>query len=195
MQTSDKGIALIKQFEGCKLTAYQDSVGVWTIGYGWTQPVDGKPIRAGMTIKQETAERLLKTGLVSYESDVSRLVKVGLTQGQFDALVSFTYNLGARSLSTSTLLRKLNAGDYAGAADEFLRWNKAGGKVLNGLTRRREAERALFLEFCKELMPLVLFSFLLLFHLKHSLFFRFFFLSASELPSQIAKDMFPILST
>lgn len=145
MQTSDKGIALIKQFEGCKLTAYQDSVGVWTIGYGWTQPVDGKPIRAGMTIKQETAERLLKTGLVSYESDVSRLVKVGVTQGQFDAMVSFTYNLGARSLSTSTLLRKLNAGDYAGAADEFLRWNKAGGKVLNGLTRRREAERALFL--------------------------------------------------
>jgi GH24 family phage-related lysozyme (muramidase) len=145
MQTSDKGISLIKQFEGCKLTAYQDSVGVWTIGYGWTQPVDGKPIRAGMTIKQETAERLLKTGLVSYESDVSRLVKIGLTQGQFDALVSFTYNLGARSLSTSTLLRKLNAGDYAGAADEFLRWNKAGGKVLNGLTRRREAERALFL--------------------------------------------------
>ena len=145
MQTSDKGIALIKQFEGCKLTAYQDSVGVWTIGYGWTQPVDGKPIRAGMTIKQETAERLLKTGLVSYESDVSRLVKVGMTQGQFDALVSFTYNLGARSLSTSTLLRKLNTGDYAGAADEFLRWNKAGGKVLNGLTRRREAERALFL--------------------------------------------------
>ncbi|MFZ5131411.1 lysozyme [Enterobacter roggenkampii] len=145
MQTSDKGIALLKEFEGCKLTAYQDSVGVWTIGYGWTQPVDGKPIRAGMTINQETAERLLKTGLVSYESDVSRLVKVGLTQGQFDALVSFTYNLGSRSLSTSTLLRKLNAGDYAGAADEFLRWNKAGGKVLNGLTRRREAERALFL--------------------------------------------------
>ncbi|HCJ7417825.1 TPA: lysozyme [Enterobacter hormaechei subsp. xiangfangensis] len=145
MQTSDKGIALIKEFEGCKLTAYQDSVGVLTIGYGWTQPVDGKPIRAGMTIKQETAERLLKTGLVSYEGDVSRLVKVGLTQEQFDALVSFTYNLGARSLSTSTLLRKLNAGDYAGAADEFLRWNKAGGKVLNGLTRRREAERALFL--------------------------------------------------
>ncbi|HDR2337911.1 lysozyme [Enterobacter cloacae] len=145
MQTSEKGIALIKEFEGCRLTAYQDSVGVWTIGYGWTQPVDGKPIRAGMTIKQETAERLLKTGLVSYESDVCRLVKVGLTQGQFDALVSFTYNLGARSLSTSTLLRKLNAGDYATAADEFLRWNKAGGKVLNGLTRRREAERALFL--------------------------------------------------
>ncbi|AEN65421.1 glycoside hydrolase family 24 [Enterobacter soli] len=145
MQTSEKGIALIKEFEGCKLTAYQDSVGIWTIGYGWTQPVDGKTIRGGMTIKQETAERLLKTGLVSYESDVSRLVKVGLTQGQFDALVSFTYNLGSRSLSTSTLLRKLNAGDYAGAAEEFLRWNKSGGKVMPGLTNRRKAERDVFL--------------------------------------------------
>ncbi|HHR5464400.1 TPA: lysozyme [Salmonella enterica subsp. enterica] len=145
MRISEKGIALIKTFEGCKLTAYQDSAGVWTIGYGWTRPVDGKPVHRGMTIDQTTAERLLKTGLVSYENDVSRLVKVGLTQGQFDALVSFTYNLGARALSTSTLLRKLNGGDYAGAADEFLRWNKAGGKVLNGLTRRREAERALFL--------------------------------------------------
>lgn len=145
MQTSEKGIALIKQFEGCRLTAYQDSVGVWTIGYGWTRPVDGVPVRSGMAIKQEVAERLLKTGLVSYETDVSKLAKVKMTQGQFDALVSFAYNLGARALSTSTLLKKLNAGDYRGAADEFLRWNKAGGKVLAGLTRRREAERALFL--------------------------------------------------
>lgn len=145
MQASEKGIALIKKFEGCRLTAYQDSVGVWTIGYGWTNAVDGKPVRAGMTISQEVAERLLKTGLVGYESDVSKLVKVKLTQGQFDALVSFTYNLGARSLSTSTLLKKLNAGDYRGAADEFPRWNKAGGQVLAGLTRRREAERSLFL--------------------------------------------------
>ena len=145
MRISDKGISLIKQFEGLRLTAYQDSVGVWTIGYGWTQPVDGKPIRPGMTIKEETAERLLRTGLVGYESDVSKLVNVKLMQGQFDALVSFAYNLGARALSTSTLLQKLNAGDYAGAADEFPRWNKAGGKVLPGLTLRREAERALFL--------------------------------------------------
>jgi len=145
MQTSPDGIALIKQFEGCRLTAYQDSVGVWTIGYGWTRPVDGVPVRAGMTIKQEVAERLLKTGLVGYENDVTKLVRVKLTQGQFDALVSFAYNLGARSLSTSTLLQKLNASDYAGAADEFPRWNKAGGKVLNGLSRRREAEKALFL--------------------------------------------------
>lgn len=145
MQTSEKGVALIKRFEGCSLKAYQDSVGVWTIGYGWTQQVDGKSIRAGMNIKQETAERLLKTGLVSYENDVSKLVKVKLTQAQFDALVAFSYNVGTRALSASTLLRTLNSGDYSGAADEFLRWNKAGSKVLNGLARRREAERNLFL--------------------------------------------------
>lgn len=112
--------------------------------------MDGKPIRPGMSIKEETAERLLRTGLVGYESDVSKLVKVKLTQGQFDALVSFAYNLGARGLSTSALLQKLNAGDYAGAADELPRWNKAGGKVLPGLTRRREAERALFLSDSKK---------------------------------------------
>lgn len=145
MQISPKGVSLIKQFEGCSLTAYKDSVGVLTIGYGWTYAVDGKPLRNGMTIDQATAERLLKTGLVGYENDVLKLVRVKLSQGQFDALVSFAYNLGARSLSTSTLLKKLNAGDYAGAANEFPRWNKAGGNVLNGLTRRREAERTLFL--------------------------------------------------
>lgn len=145
MQASNNGINLIKQFEGCKLTAYRDSVGVWTIGYGWTRPVDGKPIKAGMKIDIPIAERLLKTGLVGYEFDVMKMVRVRLSQNQFDALVSFCYNLGARSLSTSTLLKKLNAGDYAGAANEFPKWNKAGGKVLAGLTRRREAEKSLFL--------------------------------------------------
>lgn len=148
MRISDSGIDLIKKFESCRLTAYPDpgtGGAPWTIGHGWTQPVDGKPVRPGMKIDQATADRLLKTGLVSYENDVLKIVKVKLTQGQFDALVSFAYNVGSRALSTSTLLKKLNAGDYAGAADEFLRWNKAGGKVLNGLTRRREAERALFL--------------------------------------------------
>ncbi|MFJ5452963.1 lysozyme [Pectobacterium jejuense] len=145
MQISNNGINLIKQFEGCELSAYQDIVGVWTIGYGWTQPVDGKPIRRGMTIDAATADRLLKTGVVQYEQAVNQLVKVAINQSQFDALVSFTYNLGSRSLSTSTLLKKLNAGDIAGAAAEFARWNRAGGKVLAGLTRRREAERALFL--------------------------------------------------
>lgn len=150
MRIGNRGTSLIKQCEGLRLTSYQDSVGIWTIGYGWTRPLDGKPIRPGMTIKEETAERLLRTGLAGYESDVSKLVKVKLTQGQFDALVSFAYNLGARALSTSTLLQKLNAGDYAGAADEFPRWNKAGGKILPGLTRRREAERALFLSDSKK---------------------------------------------
>ncbi|MDM2860707.1 lysozyme [Citrobacter sp. Cpo073] len=148
MQTSHEGIALIKGFEGCRLTAYPDpgtGGAPWTIGYGWTHPIDGKPVKPGMTIDQETADRLLKTGLVSYENDVLKLVRVKLTKGQFDALVSFAYNVGSRALSTSTLLKKLNAGDIKGAADEFLHWNKAGGKVLNGLTRRREAERALFL--------------------------------------------------
>ncbi|HED1313730.1 TPA: lysozyme [Citrobacter freundii] len=148
MITSEKGIRLIKQFEGCRLTAYPDpGTGgyPWTIGYGWTHPVDGKPVKRGMTIDQATADRLLKTGLVGYENDVLKVAKVKLTQGQFDALVSFAYNVGSRALSKSTLLKKLNDGDIKGAADEFLRWNKAGGKVLNGLTRRREAERALFL--------------------------------------------------
>ncbi|EOT6765160.1 lysozyme [Klebsiella oxytoca] len=148
MQTSDKGIALIKGFEGCRLTAYPDpgtGGAPWTIGYGWTYPVDGKPIKPGMKIDQATADRLLKTGLVSYENDVQKLVKVKLTQNQFDALVSFAYNVGSRALSTSTLLKKLNAGDNKGAADEFLRWNKAGGKEMPGLTKRRKAEREVFL--------------------------------------------------
>ncbi|QZN97795.1 lysozyme [Symbiopectobacterium purcellii] len=145
MNISPKGIDLIKSFEGLQLKAYRDSVGVLTIGYGWTQPVDGKPLRDGMVIDKPTAERLLKTGVVKYEDAVNKLVKVKITQGQFDALVSFAYNLGTRSLSTSTLLQKLNAGDSAGAADEFPKWNKAGGKILPGLVRRREAERTLFL--------------------------------------------------
>lgn len=148
MQTSPEGIALIKGFESCRLTAYPDpgtGGAPWTIGYGWTYPVDGKPIKPGMKIDQATADRLLKTGLVSYENDVQKLVKVKLTQNQFDALVSFAYNVGSRALSTSTLLKKLNAGDNKGAADEFLRWNKAGGKEMPGLTKRRKAEREVFL--------------------------------------------------
>jgi GH24 family phage-related lysozyme (muramidase) len=98
-----------------------------------------------MLIDQATAERLLKCGLVQYEQGVNQLVKVIISQGQFDALVSFAYNLGLRSLSTSTLLRKLNAGDKQGAANEFGKWVNAGGVRLNGLVKRREAERKLFL--------------------------------------------------
>ncbi|HGH4750889.1 TPA: lysozyme [Serratia marcescens] len=145
MNISKNGIELIKQFEGLELEAYQDSVGVWTIGYGWTQAVDGKKIAPGMRIDQATADRLLKCGVVQYEQGVNQLVKVRITQRQFDALVSFAYNLGLRSLSTSTLLRKLNDGDKQGAADEFGRWVNAGGKRLDGLVTRRAAERRMFL--------------------------------------------------
>ncbi|HFF8969427.1 lysozyme [Serratia marcescens] len=145
MQISKSGIELIKRFEGLRLKAYQDSVGVWTIGYGWTQPVDGKKVGPGMQIDQATADRLLKCGVVQYEQGVNQLVKVHITQGQFDALVSFAYNLGLRSLSTSTLLQKLNAGDKQGAAGQFVRWVNAGGKHLDGLVARRAAEREMFL--------------------------------------------------
>lgn len=145
MRASENGINLIKQFEGCRLTAYQDSVGVWTIGYGWTQPVDGKTVAKDMVITQKKANQLLTEGVAQYESGVTNLVTVPLNQNQFDALVDFAYNLGVNALKGSTLLKKLNAGDYAGAADEFTKWNKAGGKELAGLTRRREAEKSLFL--------------------------------------------------
>lgn len=145
MQISKGGIELIKRFEGLRLRAYQDSVGVWTIGYGWTQPVDGKKVGPRMQIDQATADRLLKCGVVQYEQGVNQLVKVEITQGQFDALVSFAYNLGLRSLSTSTLLQKLNDGDKQGAADQFGRWVNAGGKRLDGLVARRAAEREMFL--------------------------------------------------
>lgn len=145
MEMSKNGLALLKNFEGCELTAYQDSVDVWTIGYGWTQPVKGKPVSKGMTITQGTADSLLCSGVVHYEKGVAGLVKVAVNQNQFDALVDFAYNLGVKALEGSTLLKKLNAGDYAGAADEFPKWNKAGGKVLNGLVKRRAAERSLFL--------------------------------------------------
>lgn len=145
MQISKTGIELIKRFEGLELKAYQDCVGVWTIGYGWTQPVDGKKIGPGMVIDQATAYRLLKCGVVQFEQGVNQMVKVKITQGQFDALVSFAYNLGLRTLSTSTLLQKLNAGDKQGAANEFDKWVNAGGVKLNGLVKRRAAERELFL--------------------------------------------------
>jgi GH24 family phage-related lysozyme (muramidase) len=145
MRVSESGINLIKQFEGCELTAYQDSVSVWTIGYGWTHPVNGKKIDSSMTIDQQTAEQLLKSGVVQYEQGVSQLVNVGINQNQFDALVDFAYNLGVDALKGSTLLKKLNAGDYAGAADEFPKWVNAGGVRLNGLVKRRNAERELFL--------------------------------------------------
>ena len=141
MQTSQRGIDLIKSFEGLRLSAYRCPADIPTIGYGTTSGV-----KIGDTITKERAEELLREDVRRFEDQVLRLVKVPLTQGQFDALTSFVYNLGAGNLSNSTLLRLLNAGDYAGAAAQFERWNKAGDKTLAGLVRRRAAERALFEE-------------------------------------------------
>lgn len=142
MQTGREGIELIKGFEGLRLSKYQDVVGKWTIGYGHLiLPSESFP----NPLTEKQAEDLLRKDLATSEAGVARLVKVKLSQQQFDALVSFTFNLGAGNLQSSTLLKKLNAGDYSGAAEELLRWNKAGGKEVAGLTRRRAAERKLFL--------------------------------------------------
>jgi len=135
-----KEAQLIKSFEGLELEAYLCPANVWTIGYGHT-----KGVKKGDKITKEQAEKLLEEDLAFFRNGVKRLVKVALNKNQFGALVSFAYNLGLGSLESSTLLKKLNAGDYQGAADQFPRWNKSKGKVLTGLVRRREAERAVFL--------------------------------------------------
>ncbi|NLS53761.1 lysozyme [Hafnia alvei] len=145
MQISENGINLIKQYEGCRLTAYQDCIGVWTIGYGWTQPIGGKSIAKGMVISQQKADALLMQGIEQSENCVNNVVHHSINQHQFDALVDFAYNLGVNALKGSTLLKKINVGDYIGAANEFQKWNKASGKELAGLTRRRGAEKSLFL--------------------------------------------------
>lgn len=139
MKTNDKGINLIKEFEGCRLKSYLCPAGVWTIGYGHTQGV--KP---DMVITQLDAERFLRQDLKRFEDAISTLVKVSLTPNQFSALVSFVYNVGINAFKNSTLLRKLNQKDYKGAANELLRWDKVNGKPLLGLTKRRIAEKDLF---------------------------------------------------
>lgn len=139
MKTGKKGIELIKEFEGFKRSPYLCPAGVWTIGYGSTKGItkNTKPIT------KQDAEKLLINDLTDAERAVRSFVKVPLTQNQFDALVSFTFNLGAGALSRSTLLKMLNAGNYD-LESQFLRWVRAGGKILPGLTRRRQAEADLF---------------------------------------------------
>ena len=139
MNISVEGTSLIKKFEGCELEAYQDSVGVWTIGYGHT-----KDVKQGDKINQDEAENLLEEEMPEYEGYINDMVEVSLEQCQFDALVSWVYNLGPTNLSSSTLLKVLNEGKYDEVPFQIKRWNKAGGKVLEGLTRRREAEALLF---------------------------------------------------
>lgn len=139
MKTGNKGIELIKHFEGCELEAYKCPAGVWTIGYGHI-----KGVHEGMKITEHQAEEMLKSELHEYEGYINDYVTVPLNQNQFDAMVSWVYNLGGGNLRASTLLKVLNAGDYDGVPAQMLRWNKAGGKVLEGLTRRRQAEADLF---------------------------------------------------
>jgi lysozyme len=136
---SEEGISLIKKFEGCELRSYQDAVDVWTVGYGHT-----KDVKPGQMITKEEAEEMLIEELTEYCSYVETAVEVPLHQNQFDALVSWTYNLGPTNLNSSTMLKKLNAGEYEDIPEQIKRWNKAGGKVLPGLERRRLAESLLF---------------------------------------------------
>ncbi|MBL8283296.1 MAG: lysozyme [Acinetobacter junii] len=143
---SKTGIDLISSFEGIRLNAYDDGVGVWTIGIGTTVYPNGVKVKKGDKCTLDQAKEYFAHDLKRFESSVNNLVKVPLTQNQFDALVSLVYNIGQTAFSNSTLLKKLNAKDYQAAADQFLRWNKGGGKVMKGLVRRREAERALFLK-------------------------------------------------
>jgi|TARA_B100001094_G_scaffold258340_1_gene258120 lysozyme len=139
MKISEEGIALIKKFEGCKLEAYLDAVDVPTIAYGRT-----KDVKIGDICTQQQAEDWLEEELVEYAGYVEKAVTVPLEQNQFDALVSWTYNLGPSNLNRSTALKLLNMSEYDGVPAQLKRWNKAGGKVLDGLVRRREAEAEMF---------------------------------------------------
>lgn len=143
MNISTQGLDLIKSFEGLHLQAYLDPIGIPTIGYG-TTIIDGKPVVMGTTITEAKATQCLHDDLQKFEAFVNELVNVPVSQCQFDALLSFTYNLGPTNLKKSTLLKKLNAGLYKEIQEQFLVWNKAGGKVFKGLTRRRLAEAVLF---------------------------------------------------
>jgi lysozyme len=152
MKTSNEGIALIKKWEGLKLNAYLDPIGIPTIGYGHT-----KNVQMGDTITQAEADALLRSDLAEFEGYVNSLVKQPLTQNQFDALVSFTYNLGPGNLQRSTLLSKVNQDPKQDTIPpEFLKWNKADGRVFAGLTNRRKDEAALYQSSKKKmLIPLI----------------------------------------
>lgn len=135
MRVSKKGVALIKEYEGLRLKAYRDLVGVWTIGYGHT-----KGVYPGQVIDSDLADKFLMDDIWNFEECINHLVKVPLNQGQFDALVSFSFNLGQTALENSTLLKLLNSGDYDSASHQFERWVRANGVVTSGLVRRRKAE-------------------------------------------------------
>jgi len=142
---SKDGLHLTEGFEGVRLAAYPDPAtggDPWTIGYGHTGP----EVHSGMTITQEQAENYLAEDVKKAEADVNARLNVEVTQNEFDALVDFAFNCGCGNLNNSTLLKKLNAGDYEGAAQEFLKWDMAAGHHMAGLLRRRQAEELLFLK-------------------------------------------------
>ena len=139
MKTSVEGLALIKKFEGLELEAYKCAAGVWTIGYGHT-----KDVQEGDVWSESHADHMLEVELEEFEGYINDNVTAALSQNQFDALVSWVYNLGPANLKASTMLKVLNSGDYEGVPAQIKRWNKAGGKVLEGLIRRRKAEALLF---------------------------------------------------
>lgn len=141
MKTSQSGLELIKEFEGVRFEAYDDGVGVWTIGVGHT-----KGVKIGDMATEEQVDQWIREDLSEAESAVnSALEGIPLTQNQFDSLVSLTFNIGGGAFSNSTLVKMLKARDIQQAADQFLVWNRAGGRVLKGLQRRRAAEREMFL--------------------------------------------------
>lgn len=142
MKTSDNGQAFIVREEGERLKAYQDSVGIWTIGVGHTGFVDSTPVVKGLTITQAKSREILRKDLNRFEKAINSGVKVALTQYQFDALVSLAFNIGEGAFLRSTLLKKLNVGDTKGAAEQFLLWKNAGGKPI--LLSRRQREKRLF---------------------------------------------------
>lgn len=145
MNISENGLNLIKSFESCRLRAYKNAAGEWIIGYGWKRPINDVPIHDGMIITQAQADELLLKMLSRYETRVTELLTVVITQNQFDALVSLACSIGLKTLSTATLLEKLNAGDTQGTADEFLIWDKVAGRRASFEVRRRAVERELFL--------------------------------------------------
>lgn len=143
MKTSTNGRKFIEQWEGCILHAYDDGTGVLTIGYGHTSAAGAPKVTAGMTITKEQADQILATDLKKVEDQVNSLVKVPLTQNQFDVLVSFQFNTGA--LGKSSALKYLNQKNYEQAAQNLTLYNRGGGKIMQGLVNRRNAEKKLFL--------------------------------------------------
>jgi lysozyme len=140
MKLNNGGITFIKKFESCRLSAYKDSKGVWTVGWGHT----GKDVDSSTTFTQMQADIAFINDASKAVNAVNNLVKQLISQNEFNALVSFVYNVGEGNFKSSTLLKELNNGNYVAAADEFPKWNHSGGIVVNGLTKRRLAEKALF---------------------------------------------------